>query len=61
MGTESSKSHTELRGRDNRKADVDRNRGSAEPDTLLTVQAYQAILARELLMSESSEQDQKYF
>jgi hypothetical protein len=61
MGIRVSKQHIETQGRAENSVNGDQKVTSERSDSQLYMQAYQAILARELLINDFHEQDPKYF
>lgn len=61
MGRRTRELPHEAQGRVDKSLNGEQQLASDNADNQLYVQAYQAILARELLMNDWNEQDQKYF
>jgi hypothetical protein len=61
MGIRVSKQHIETQGRAENSVNRDQKATSERSDSQLTIQAYQTILARELLIGDLNEQNPKYF
>ncbi len=61
MGRETRTSHNESHGRAVNHKNGERKTVADKSENRLYMQAYQAILARELLINDFNEQDRKYF